>query len=115
VFPLFFSSLSACGVQSDELSPLVRQKYSVPADFTLFRIAVDDNDRTNIVRHFADCNASIRDALSNGRGVLVHCQAGVSRSPTLVAAFLMSELGLTVDGQDNLLAILLFSCLRRKL
>jgi dual specificity phosphatase 12 len=76
----------------------VRQKYAVPDDFTLFRIAVDDNDRTNIVRHFADCNASIRDALANGKGVLVHCQAGVSRSTTLVASFLMSELGLTVDG-----------------
>ena len=57
----------------------------------------DDTSSTNIILHFPASTQFIRDALARNEGVLVHCQAGVSRSTTLVAAFLMAELDLDVE------------------
>ena len=50
------------------------------------------------VLQFTESNAFIRNARSEDKKVLVHCQAGVSRSTTLCAAFLMEELDLTAEG-----------------
>ncbi|KAI5479904.1 hypothetical protein MNV49_002462 [Pseudohyphozyma bogoriensis] len=74
----------------------MRQEYDT--DLTIHRILIDDSASTNIIAHFAGSNDFIGDALAKGEGVLVHCQAGVSRSTTLVAAFLMAELDLDVES-----------------
>lgn len=63
----------------------------------MHRVAVDDTETTNIAEHFIPTANFIDAARKNGQGVLVHCQAGVSRSTTLVAAYLMSKLGLNVE------------------
>lgn len=68
----------------------VRQEYELPGDeFTLLRVPVDDDERTNILATFDATSDFIKQALDDGGAVLVHCQAGVSRSPTLVAAHLL--------------------------
>lgn len=47
---------------------------------------------SDIFKHFEEVNAFIRAALEEPEGrVFVHCAAGVSRSVTLMAAYLMSE------------------------
>lgn len=76
----------------------MRQPYNVPEGFTLHRVAIDDTDKTNILAHFEVCNDIIHSVLQKNQGILVHCQAGVSRSTTLCAAFLMHEYGYTTDG-----------------
>jgi len=63
----------------------------------MHRVAVDDTETTNIAEHFVPAAKFIDAALQNGQGVLVHCQAGVSRSTTLVAAYLMIKLGLNAQ------------------
>jgi len=45
----------------------------------------------NMIRHFTDSSRFIRNALKCGGVVFVHCYGGVSRSATLVIAFLMQE------------------------
>jgi protein-tyrosine phosphatase len=42
----------------------------------------------DIRQHFAVTNAIIHAYVKQGKNILVHCAAGVSRSPTIVAAYL---------------------------
>src|SRR5271154_971979 len=52
-------------------------------------IPVFDLGSENLLRHFPVAREFIDSAISNGGTVLVHCLAGASRSPTVVAAYLM--------------------------
>lgn len=76
----------------------VRQEYDAAPGVDMHRVAVDDTDKSNIIEHFVPTAEFISTALARNDGaVLVHCQAGVSRSTTLVAAYLMSRHGLNVE------------------
>ncbi|GAA6028360.1 hypothetical protein JCM8097_006993 [Rhodosporidiobolus ruineniae] len=75
----------------------MRQEYAAHPGVELHRVAVDDTDKANILEHFVPTANFIHDALERNQGVLVHCQAGVSRSTTLVAAYLMLKQGLNVE------------------
>jgi protein-tyrosine phosphatase len=50
----------------------------------------------NLVKHFADSNRFIKSALSSGGVVFVHCYGGVSRSATLVIAYLMQQYSMSM-------------------
>ncbi|KAL7416113.1 hypothetical protein BDY24DRAFT_368944 [Mrakia frigida] len=62
-------------------------------------IPVDDIPSADLLAHLPAAVDYIRQALSDDveGGVLVHCQAGMSRSATVVAAYLMSEHELSVE------------------
>ncbi|BGP24976.1 tyrosine protein phosphatase yvh1 [Rhodotorula toruloides] len=75
----------------------MRQEYAAAPGIDLHRVSVDDTDSTNIIEHFLPTADFIDAALSREQNVLVHCQAGVSRSTTLLAAYLMRKLGLNVE------------------
>ncbi|THH32571.1 hypothetical protein EUX98_g1620 [Antrodiella citrinella] len=68
--------------------------------FTHLHIEVTDTDDTDILTHFIPVITFIQKELDKRRGVLVHCFAGISRSATLVAAYLMYTRGL--DPADAL-------------
>ncbi|KAJ2376892.1 hypothetical protein IW150_001705 [Coemansia sp. RSA 2607] len=53
-----------------------------------------DHNENNVERHFASCFAYIDGARQKHQGVLVHCQLGVSRSASLVIAYVMRTMGL---------------------
>lgn len=67
--------------------------------FQLHHVDVEDTERTNMLAHFEECNHIISEALSKREGVLIHCHAGVSRSATLCAAYLMSHYQTTSEGE----------------
>ncbi|KAM0791179.1 hypothetical protein ACM66B_005663 [Microbotryomycetes sp. NB124-2] len=75
----------------------MRQTYESLPGMTVHRVPVDDTDTTNIIQHFPQVCDFIAQARLDSQGVLVHCQAGISRSATLVAAYLMRDMGLTAD------------------
>ncbi|PPR00800.1 hypothetical protein CVT24_000732 [Panaeolus cyanescens] len=80
-------SLRANGVYS--ILSAMRGKITINETFVRHQIMVDDSESTDILTHFIPSIRFIQSELEKGRGVLVHCQAGISRSATIVAAFLM--------------------------
>ncbi|KAI9280370.1 dual specificity phosphatase [Sporodiniella umbellata] len=54
-------------------------------------INIMDVDGQNIIQYFEETNLFIQDAYKAGGRILIHCQAGVSRSATVLAACLMNS------------------------
>ncbi|UYV85089.1 DUSP3 [Cordylochernes scorpioides] len=50
----------------------------------------------NISKYFKQCSDFIEDALANNGKVFVHCMQGISRSATIVLAFLMMKRGMNI-------------------
>ena len=55
-----------------------------------YHIDIQDELNYEIQRHFTVTNQILKTHLERKQNILVHCVAGVSRSPTLVAAYLLS-------------------------
>lgn len=54
-------------------------------------IQASDVPREDLIKHFEDTNKFIRDSLAEERNILVHCYFGVSRSATIVIAYIMDK------------------------
>lgn len=67
--------------------------------FSYYPINIDDSPLGNLYQYFEPCVEFINDALKdpNGQNILVHCAAGVSRSASIVIAYLMSSQRLDYD------------------
>ena len=61
------------------------------------RVAVRDEDSANILPYLPGAADLIQQQLQAGNSVLVHCQRGVSRSATVVIAFLIRHRGMSRD------------------
>ncbi|RGB31037.1 protein-tyrosine phosphatase-like protein, partial [Rhizophagus diaphanus] len=53
------------------------------------KICIDDNPFADIYQHIGTCNAFIEKAKDRDGCVFVHCFAGISRSASIVIAYLM--------------------------
>lgn len=65
--------------------------------FTFHNAPVADFDRADLRRKLRDCVARLNNLLENGDVVYLHCTAGVTRSPTVAAAFLHWKQGWTLN------------------
>ncbi|CAL1396918.1 unnamed protein product [Linum trigynum] len=64
---------------------------SFPEEFQYKVVNISDSVNTNIAQYFDDCFDFIDESKRLGGGVLVHCFMGVSRSVTVVVAYLMKK------------------------
>lgn len=90
-------------VIDNERFPIEYIEQYVDEDKGLFYAALDDDDRENISRYF-DRSANFIDYhMNKGLNVYVHCVAGMSRSSTIVANWLMRRH--TLSALDALMLI----------
>ncbi|EKX36520.1 hypothetical protein GUITHDRAFT_145688 [Guillardia theta CCMP2712] len=75
------------------------EKNFFPDRFVYKRIAVDDDSKAKLDKHFNECYSFINNAIQGGGKVFTHCSAGVSRSSTVVIYFLMRSYKLYTDCQ----------------
>lgn len=68
---------------------------------TLKKIHMVDHSDHDISKAFPECNDFILTALQKGEGVLVHCRMGVSRSASIVIAFLMQYGGVFFPSKQR--------------
>jgi hypothetical protein len=61
-------------------------------------LPAEDNDSYDMTQHFDESFTFIDAALNKGSAVLVYCGAGISRSTTILAAYLMRKL--KISAQD---------------
>lgn len=86
------SALDVQGLKAKSIFSVVtamRGKVTIHATFNKYQINIDDSADEDVLVHFLPSISFIQKELDKGRGVLVHCQAGISRSATIVTAFLM--------------------------
>jgi protein-tyrosine phosphatase len=67
------------------------------------RINKSDIFYENILESFDDAYKFIDEAVTNNQNILVHCYAGISRSPTIVASYLMKKFCISRDEALNII------------
>ena len=72
-----------------------------PNDFNYKVIKVTDDPSTRLEIYFKEATDFIKSAVNQGSNILVHCFAGVSRSSTIVIAYLIRFHGMDVDEALN--------------
>jgi protein-tyrosine phosphatase len=67
-----------------------------PTKFQYKVIEIEDTNDDFLKKYFIECIEFIENATKGGGNVLVHCKAGVSRSATIVIAFIMKTKNMSV-------------------
>lgn len=91
-------SLKASGIGNIlNVTSSVPNKF-VAAGLTYKQIAVEDSHDVNMLQHLPEAFAFIEKARMSDERVLVHCHAGMSRSVTVILAYLMKFYNHTLDS-----------------
>eukprot|EP00004_Rigifila_ramosa_P015717 TRINITY_DN3668_c0_g1_i2.p1 TRINITY_DN3668_c0_g1~~TRINITY_DN3668_c0_g1_i2.p1 ORF type:complete len:158 (+),score=30.29 TRINITY_DN3668_c0_g1_i2:2-475(+) len=68
-----------------------------PTDFVYHSASINDLSNENIIQHLPACLAFIERSQRAGGRILVHCAAGMSRSASVVLAYLIREKQMPYD------------------
>jgi len=71
------------------------------SEFTYHRVPIGDAPHVNIKQYFEDTFKIIDEAITNNNNILVHCQAGISRSATIVIAYIMKKNKMKMNDAYN--------------
>lgn len=88
-------------LSSERIQHIVNVTPNVPAyhsdHFHYYNIPAEDTQKQNLLDHFDHVYKFIHRAITNNEKVLVHCVAGISRSPAIVISFLMRYAKMTMN------------------
>jgi len=70
---------------------------SYPEELKYHNIEVLDVPESPIAHHFAAACTAIHEAIGSGGAVLVHCNAGISRSSTIVLSYMIAHHNLSLS------------------
>jgi protein tyrosine phosphatase len=73
-----------------------------PKKFVYYKININDSPNENIFRYFRETGEFINNAVSTGKNILVHCHAGISRSASIIIAYLISWTNRSFDQSYSL-------------
>lgn len=73
------------------------KEYYEKANINFIGIAADDCPSFNLTKYFIPVSEIIDKALKNNERVFIHCFAGISRSATIVIAFLVLKKNMSVS------------------
>lgn len=65
-------------------------------------LPADDTQKQNLLLYFDRAHAFIQQAIESNSRVLVHCVAGISRSPAIVISFLMRYAQMSMNDAYDL-------------
>ena len=68
---------------------------TINESLTSLNVNIIDVPNNDIKKHFMITNTFIETAISANKNILIHCVCGVSRSVTIVVAYLIKKLGIT--------------------
>ena len=68
-----------------------------PNEFKYLNLDILDSEKVKIKQYFEQTNKFIDEAIKNNGNVLVHCHAGISRSSTILMAYIMKSQKMSVD------------------
>ena len=64
--------------------------------FKYLHLTLHDDKDDDLNAEFARCNEFIHGALDGGGAIFVHCQAGISRSASIIIGYLMAREGMSL-------------------
>jgi len=73
-----------------------------PEDFRYKKIDIRDTKNENFKKYFDECFEFIENAVSKNGKVIVHCAYGISRSSTIVIAYLIRKYRMSYEMAYNL-------------
>jgi serine/threonine/tyrosine-interacting protein len=77
---------------------IVDRNIEIPESIDWGVIPVEDNGKDSMIFYLKSALKTIDDAIGAGGRILVHCMGGISRSPTVVVAYVMWKLGLRLTA-----------------
>lgn len=78
--------------------------YKYKDEFNYYEISIPDDEDTDISKYFHKTNNFIINALIKKENVFCYCFAGVSRSATIILAFLIKKRKMNLQEALNLLS-----------
>jgi len=74
-------------------------KVLFPSEINYYKVHLRDSDESNITDEQLEKTMEfIKDNITKGKNVLVHCSGGISRSPCYVIAYLAKYSGMTLES-----------------
>jgi protein-tyrosine phosphatase len=80
-------------------------KQFFPNDFIYFRSHFEDSNDSNLLENFDEIFSFLDDSIKSGGKILIHCQGGVSRSPSVVIGFLIHKYSMNYQEAFDLVKI----------